>query len=85
MGTLFFVDVDVGAWVEQQSCLQPAVAEGLMMYVSWRSGRWSHGTSGVEESEDRIEDEIQDHVEFGDDTVLESEIEAIAGALEPTE
>ena len=31
--------------------------------------RWSHGTFGVE-LEDRIEDETQDHAEFGDDACL---------------
>ena len=43
--------------------------------------RWFHGTFGVE----WIEDETQDHVEFGDDAELESEIEAIVGGLEPIE
>ena len=42
--------------------------------------RCSHGTFDVEELDDRIE-----HVEFGDDAELESENEAIVGALEPTE
>ena len=46
---------------------------------------WSHGTFGVEEVEDWIQDKTQDHVEFGDDAELESEIEAIVGALEPKE
>ena len=44
---------------------------------------WSHGTFGVEQLEDRVEDETQDHVEFGDDAEFESEIEAIVGVLEP--
>ena len=39
----------------------------------------------MEELEDRIEDETLDHVEFGDDAELGSEIEAIVGALETTE
>ena len=47
--------------------------------------RWPLGTCGVEELEGRIEDETQDHVEFGDDAELESELEAIARALEPME
>ena len=33
----------------------------------------------------RVEDETQGHVEFGDDAEFEPEIEAIVGALEPTE
>ena len=49
------------------------------------SDRWSRGPLGVEELEDRIEGETQDHVEFGDDAELESEIGAIEGALEPLE
>ena len=46
---------------------------------------WSHRTFGVEKLEDRAEDETQDHVEFGDDSEFESELEAIVGALEPME
>ena len=34
----------------------------------------------MEELDDRIEEETQDHVEFGDDVELESELEAIVGA-----
>ena len=45
----------------------------------------SHGTFGMGELDDRIEGGTQDHVEFGSDIELESEIEAIVGALEPTE
>ena len=60
------------------------------MMCAWRSGGcpldlWSDGTFSVEELEDKIEDEPKDHVEFGDDEELESEIEAIVGSLEPTE
>ena len=44
--------------------------------------RWSHGTFGLEELEDSIE---EDHVEFGDDAEHESEIDAILGALEAIE
>ena len=44
---------------------------------------WSHGTFGVEELEDWVEDETLDHVEFGNDAEFESE--AIVGALEQTE
>ena len=47
--------------------------------------RWSHGTFGVDELEDRPEDELQDDVDFGGDTEFESEIEAIVGALETME
>ena len=47
--------------------------------------RWSHGTPSVWTNRKRVEDETQDHVEFGDDAEFESEIEAIVGALEPTE
>ena len=47
--------------------------------------RWSHGTFGVEELEDRPDHELQDPVDFGGDTEFESEIEAIVGALEPIE
>ena len=47
--------------------------------------RWSHGTFGVDELEDRPDHELQDPVDFGGDTEFESEIEAIVGALEPTE
>ena len=47
--------------------------------------RWSHGTFGVDELEDRTEDELQDHAEFGGDTEFESEIEALVGAFEPIE
>ena len=39
----------------------------------------------MEELDDRIEDETQDLVEFGDDVELESEIAAIVGGLEPIE
>ena len=37
----------------------------------------------MDELEDRVEDELQDHVGFQDDAEFESEIEAIVGALEP--
>ena len=36
-------------------------------------------------TEDRVEDEPQDHVDFGGDAEFESEIEAIMAALEPIE
>ena len=39
----------------------------------------------MEELDDKVEDETQDHVEFGDDVEQESGIEAIVGALEPIE
>ena len=45
--------------------------------------RWSHGTLGVAELEDLVEDESRDHVDFGGDVELEFEIEAVVGALEP--
>ena len=51
--------------------------------VSWLSARST--VSWVEEFEDKIEDETHDYVEFGDDAVLESEIEAIVAAQEPLE
>ena len=40
---------------------------------------------GVDELEDWVGDETQDHVEFGGDAEIEFEIEATVGALEPTE
>ena len=46
--------------------------------------KW-HGVLGVDELEDRVEDEPQVHVAFGGDAEFESKIEAIGGALEPTE
>ena len=63
------------------------------MWCAWRSGRRFlvvHGIGGlmdfrVEELDDRIEKETQDHVEFGDDDERESEIEALVGALERKE
>ena len=46
--------------------------------------RWSHGTFAVDELEDRVQDETQDHFDFGDDTEFESETKAIVDAQEPT-
>ena len=43
------------------------------------------GEFGVDELEDRVEAEPQDHVDLGSDAEFEPEIEAIVGALEPRE
>ena len=59
---------------------------GDLDVVSWLfTGSVVSWVLRVEESEDRIEDETQDNVEFGDDDERKSEIEAIVGALERKE
>ena len=47
--------------------------------------RQSHGTLGVDQLEERVEDETQDHVQFGDDAEYEFDMEAVVGALGPIE
>ena len=88
------VDVDSGAWVEQRSCLQHEEAGSLMkcLCTAIRTSfpgcplDWGfHGTFGVDELEDRVEDEPQDHTDFRGVAEFESEIEATVGALEPIE
>ena len=90
--TSLCLDVDSGAWVEQRSFLRHSEAGSLMRCASairtslpWLSGPdlWSHGTFGVHELEDRVEDEPQDHMDFGSDAEFESEVEAIVAALRP--
>ena len=82
--TLFCVDVDSGAWVVQRSCLLRYARRSERRFpaadqTGGRMARW------VDELEDRVGDQPQDHVDFGSDTEFESEIEATEGALEPRE
>ena len=51
--------------------------------VSWSSTRLVDGAFG--EMEDRVEDEPQDHVDFGSNAEFQSEVEAIVGAPESIE
>ena len=81
---------DWRAWVEQRSCLRHAETESSKRYARrperrFLVVRWSHGAFGVDELEDRVENDPHDLVDFGGDAEFASATEAIVGALEPIE
>ena len=70
------MDVDSGAWVEQRRSKEfDEVCTAIRTsFLGCSPDRWAHGPFGVDELEDRVEDELQEHVDFGGDAEFESEL-----------
>ena len=80
LGRVTIMSATRGSWEFDEVCTAVRTS-----FSGCPTNRWSHGTFGVDELEDRVEDELRDHVNFGGDAELESDIETIVGALGPIE